>query len=215
MYILGIDPGTGRTGWGVIQVEEGTNITYVAHGCIVTTLDDLMHNRLQLLYEQLSEIIKTYSPHCMVVEQIFFGVNTRTAISVSQARGVILLTCSQSKLQLYEYTPISVKKTISGSGKAEKKDMQLIVRELLKLTDDVLSFSSKDKAFDDAADALAIAINHAWREANYIPTEIRVLAATDLKREKKDLAKELKKEADLKLDLAAGIGKKKKGKKKK
>lgn len=213
MYILGVDPGTGRTGWGVIRVEEDSKISYVAHGCIVTTQDDLMHNRLQLLHEELSGIIETYKPQSMVVEQIFFGVNARTAISVSQARGVILLTCSQSKLQLYEYTPISVKKLISGSGKAEKKDMQLIVRELLHLKDDVLSFSTKDKAFDDAADALAIAINHAWREAGYVPTEIRILAATDLKREKKELVKELKKEANLKLKPAI-LEKKKKGKKK-
>lgn len=211
MYILGIDPGTGRTGWGVIQVEEGTKISYVAHGCIVTTLDDLMHNRLQILYEQLGEIIKTHTPTCMVVEQIFFGVNTKTAISVSQARGVILLTCAQSKLPLHEYTPISVKKLISGSGKAEKKDMQLIVRELLSLTDEILSFSAKDKAFDDAADALAIAINHAWREANYVPTELRVLAATDLKREKKESLKAEK----LKLEPKVEKKKKKKGKEKK
>jgi len=192
MYILGIDPGTGRTGWGVIKVEEGNKISYVAHGCIVTTLDDLMHNRLRILHEELSLIIKTHTPVCMVVEQIFFGVNARTAISVSQARGVILLTGAQSNLPIHEYTPISVKKLISGSGKAEKKDMQLIVRELLHLTDEVLSFSAKDHAFDDAADALAIAINHAWREIGYVPSEIRVLAATDLKREKKELAKILK-----------------------
>lgn len=194
MYILGIDPGTGRTGWGVIKVEEGTKISYVAHGCIVTTLDDTMHDRLQILHEELGSIIKTYQPQSMVVEQIFFGVNTRTAISVSQARGVILLACAQNKLKFHEYTSIAVKKLISGSGKAEKKDMQLIVRELLKLTDDILSFSTKDKAFDDSADALAIAINHAWREINYIPSEVRVLAATDLKREKKEAAALLKKE---------------------
>lgn len=189
MYILGIDPGTGRTGWGVIKVEEGTKITYVAHGCIVTTMDDLMQDRLQILHEELSKIIQTHKPACMVVEHIFFGVNTRTAISVSQARGVILLSGAQNKLPLHEYTSISVKKLISGSGKAEKKDMQLIVRELLDLTDEVLSFSSKDKAFDDSADALAIAINHAWREAKYEPPLGRILVATDLKRAKKEQAK--------------------------
>lgn len=189
MYILGIDPGTGRTGWGVIKVEEGPKISYIAHGCIVTTMDDLMQDRLQILHEQLSEIIHTHKPACMVVEHIFFGVNTRTAISVSQARGVILLSGAQNKLPLHEYTSISVKKLISGSGKAEKKDMQLIVRELLNLTDEVLSFSAKDKAFDDAADALAIAINHAWREAKYEPPLGRILAATDLKRAKKEQAK--------------------------
>ena len=196
MYILGIDPGTGRTGWGVIKVEEGNKITYVAHGCIITTLDDLMHNRLKILHEELSYIIKTHTPVSMVVEQIFFGGNARTAISVSQARGVILLTGAQNNLPTHEYTPISVKKLISGSGKAEKKDMQLIVRELLNLTDDVLSFSAKDHAFDDAADALAIAINHAWREIGYVPTDMRVLVATDLKREKKEQAAILKKEKE-------------------
>jgi len=174
MYILGIDPGTGRTGWGVIKVEEGNKITYVAHGCIVTTLDDLMHDRLKILHFKLHEIIELYKPDSMVVEHIFFGMNSRTAISVSQARGVILLTCSLTKLNLYEYTGIAVKKLISGSGRAEKKQIQQVVRELLNLTEETLSFSAKDKGFDDAADALAIAIHHAWRSVGYIPPE-RVL----------------------------------------
>ncbi len=194
MYILGIDPGTGRTGWGVIKVEEGTKITYVAHGCIVTTLDDLMHNRLKILHEKLHEIITQYKPHSMVVEHIFFGMNSRTAISVSQARGVILLSCSMHELELHEYTGIAVKKLISGSGKAEKKQMQVIVRDLLSLTDEILSFSAKDKAFDDAADALAIAIHHAWRLANYEPAVKRILNQSDLKKlEKEESKKTLKK----------------------
>ncbi len=171
MYILGIDPGTGRTGWGVIKVEEGNKITYVAHGCIVTTLEDLMHDRLKILHEKLHEIIERYKPDSMIVEHIFFGMNSRTAISVSQARGVILLTCSMHKLALHEYTGIAVKKLISGSGKAEKKEMQRVVRVLLNLTDETLAFSAKDKAFDDSADALAIAIHHAWKSVNYEPEE--------------------------------------------
>lgn len=189
MYILGIDPGTGRTGWGVIKVEEGNKISYIAHGCIVTTLDDLMHDRLKILHESLHKIIEQYKPVSMVVEHIFFGMNSRTAISVSQARGVILLSCSMHNLELYEYTGIAVKKLISGSGKAEKKQMQVIVRDLLQLTDETLSFSAKDKAFDDAADALAIAIHHAWRSVGYEPEVKRILNKSDTEKEEKKIKK--------------------------
>lgn len=208
MYILGIDPGTGRTGWGVIKVEEGNKISYIAHGCIVTTLDDLMHDRLKILHEKLQTIIEQYKPDSMIVEHIFFGMNSRTAISVSQARGVILLTCSMYKLALHEYTGIAVKKLISGSGKAEKKEMQRVVRNLLNLTDETLAFSAKDKAFDDAADALAIAIHHAWKSINYEPEE-RILQR-QLDEEAKQAAKREKVKARKDASDAKKVLKKKK-----
>lgn len=163
MLILGIDPGTGRTGWGIVNLEKEESVLYVAHGCVITSQDDPMHKRLHILYKELRKLVKQYSPEYMVVEQIFFGLNARTAISVSQARGVAMLVCGESNLNFAEYTPIAVKHLISGSGKTEKKEMQSVVRRHLSKNITTLSFSAKDKAFDDAADALAIAIHHAWK----------------------------------------------------
>lgn len=163
MRILGIDPGTGRTGWGVINHEVEDRIVYVSHGCVVTPQEHLMQDRLLTLHEELIGIIQKFTPDCIVVEQIFFGINARTAISVSQARGVVMLACAQGKLPMFEYTPLAVKHLVAGSGKTDKKEMQKVVRSLLDIDDSVLSFSAKDKAFDDAADALAIAIHHSWK----------------------------------------------------
>lgn len=163
MRILGIDPGTGRTGWGVITSSVPDKIEYIAHGCVVTPQEDLMQNRLLSLHQKLADIISEFSPDCIVVEHIFFGLNARTAISVSQARGVIMLSCAIANVPLFEYTPLAVKHLVGGSGKTEKKEMQKVVRGLLSLDESVLSFSAKDKAFDDSADALALAIHHAWK----------------------------------------------------
>lgn len=166
MRILGIDPGTGRTGWGIITSDEvGEQVIYVAHGCVTTPQEDLMQDRLLTLHKELIEIIQKFTPDCIVVERIFFGLNARTAISVSQARGVVMLACAQGSVPLFEYTPLAVKHLVAGSGKTDKKEMQRVVRTLLNLDDTVLSFSAKDKAFDDSADALAIAIHHAWKLA--------------------------------------------------
>lgn len=163
MYILGLDPGTGRTGWGIIKHDGEERVSYVAHGCVVTSQEEPMHKRLFILYSNLQEIVKNHKPDCIVVEQIFFGINSRTAMSVSQARGVMLLLCAQENIPFFEYTSISVKLLVAGSGKTEKKEMQKVVRRLLSKNKSTLSFSAKDKAFDDAADGLAIAIHHAWK----------------------------------------------------
>lgn len=168
MYILGIDPGTGRTGWGVIELKEPEEIIYIAHGCILTEKDSLMQDRLLLLHNLLSEIVEKYKPHQVAVEQIFFGMNSKTAISVSQARGVVLMTMAKHNVPFYEYTSISVKHYLSGNGRTEKKDMQELVRKLLSKDSVALPFSAKDKAFDDAADALAIAIHHTWKSVGKI-----------------------------------------------
>ena len=161
---LGIDPGTGRTGWGVIKKDfsDGKVLTeYVAHGCIVTEQSDTMPERLLVLSQSLSKIIRDFNPECLIVEQIFFGRNVSTAISVGQARGVIILSAAQNKIPVFEYTSISVKHGLSGNGRLEKKDIQQIVRKLLSKDKRKLSFNTKDKGFDDSADALAIAIHHA------------------------------------------------------
>lgn len=163
---LGIDPGTGRTGWGVIKTENNGNgftLEYVAHGCITTDMVDTMHKRLQILHEKLQVIITEYRPQTVIVEQIFFGINTKTAISVSQARGVVMLAIATNDLIMNEYTSGSWKHGISGNGRMEKKDIQMVVRKILHKNSAKLSFNTKDKAFDDAADALAIAIHHAYK----------------------------------------------------
>lgn len=177
MLILGIDPGTGRTGWGVIEQKKENRVVYVAHGCIETSQEQQMHDRLHTLYENLRTIIKNHKPECVVVEQIFFGLNARTAISVSQARGISMLIASQSKLPFFEYTPLAVKHLLSGSGKTEKNEMKRVVRSLLSKNNRTLSFSAKDKGFDDAADALAIAIHHAWKASG---NDKVILAAREL-----------------------------------
>lgn len=168
MKILGIDPGTGRTGWGVIlndpTLKLGTRISYIAHGCIVTEKIQTMPNRLLLLHNSINKLISTHEPDCVIIENIFFGRNVKTAVSVSQARGVIMLSASIYDLPIYEYTPSTVKLSLVGSGKAEKKEVQQTVRRLLNKNSTHLAFNGKkDKDFDDSADALAIAIHHVFK----------------------------------------------------
>jgi crossover junction endodeoxyribonuclease RuvC len=128
MIIFGIDPGTNRTGWGVItkkaRKNEELHIQYVGHGCIVTEKINTMPERLLLLHTNLNELVKKHKPNCLIVENIFFGRNVKTAISVSQARGVIMLTAALFDLPVFEYTPSTVKLSLTGSGKTEKKGVQ-------------------------------------------------------------------------------------------
>lgn len=168
MIILGIDPGTGRTGWGVISstpLEKiKPKIVYIAHGCIVTTQIDVMEKRLHILHDNINDLITSHKPDCIIIEHIFFGRNVKTAISVSQARGVIMLSASLHGLPIFEYTPSTVKLSLVGSGKAEKKEVQQTVRRILNSNSRTLAFNGKkDKDFDDSADALAIAIHHVFK----------------------------------------------------
>jgi len=168
---LGIDPGTGRTGWGVVKkkyTDGKVEIEYVAHGCIVTTQDDVMPKRLHNLHKELEKIIKEFNPECLIVEQLFFGRNTKTAISVGQARGVIMMSAGKRDLPLFEYTSISVKYSLSGNGRLDKKDIQKIVKSILGKNKATLSFNTKDSGFDDSADALAIAIHHSFKMHGFV-----------------------------------------------
>lgn len=192
MRILGIDPGTNRTGWGMILHEVSDNslpaIKYIDHGCIVTEQVDLMERRLFLLHRALNEIIKLNSPDCLIIEHIFFGRNAKTAISVSQARGVIMLSAANYGLPIFEYTPMTVKLSLSGSGKTDKKDIQKIVRRILNTNSRKLAFNGKDKDFDDSADALAIAIHHVIRDKTKVakprPKKKSTKNVQDVKKEK-------------------------------
>ncbi len=151
MRILGIDPGTGILGFGVIEVERGT-AKLVDAGVIRTPVKEDDAVRLLTIYEELSEIIKLNKPDMMSVEKLFFARNVTTAMTVAQARGVVLLCGKQAGLSIAEYTPMQIKQAITGYGKADKKQMQEMVRVILQL--------KEIPKPDDAADALAAAITH-------------------------------------------------------
>ena len=149
MRILGIDPGYGRMGYGVVE-KKGSNWVYVAHGCVQTSPKDAFADRLLQLHNEIRRLILIYKPTSAAVEQLFFAKNAKTAMAVGQARGVILLTLFQAKLSVAEYTPLQVKQAITGYGKAEKVQVQKMLTSLFKLP--------KKSLQDDAADALAVAL---------------------------------------------------------
>jgi crossover junction endodeoxyribonuclease RuvC len=150
MRIIGIDPGTGILGFGVIDVTKGGQPQLVDAGVIRTPVKEDDAVRLLTIYEELTDIITQNKPQIMAVEKLFFARNVTTAMTVSQARGVVLLTAMQAGLQITEYTPMQIKQAITGYGKADKRQMQEMVRILLKL--------KEIPKPDDAADALAAAI---------------------------------------------------------
>jgi crossover junction endodeoxyribonuclease RuvC len=149
MKILGIDPGTATTGFGVIEKKSG-KVEAIDFGVISTSKKLPMQLRLNIIYQDLTEIIKQHKPDVISVEKLFFVKNITTGISVGQARGVVLLTAAQADLELAEYTPLQVKQSVTGYGQASKKQVQEMVAKILKLK--TLPHP------DDAADALAIAI---------------------------------------------------------
>jgi crossover junction endodeoxyribonuclease RuvC len=151
MRILGIDPGTGRLGFGVIEVVENKP-KLVTAGVITTPAHTLLAKRLEEIFISLNEIINETKPDAMSIEKIFFAQNITTAISVSHARGVAMLCGQMAKLEIVEYTPLQIKQALTGYGRADKKQMQEVVRKLLRL--------KNIPKPDDAADALAAAITH-------------------------------------------------------
>lgn len=153
MRILGIDPGTGILGFGVIDIDARGKAKLVDGGVIRTPVKQPDSERLLTIYEELSEIITMHKPKIMSVEKLFFAQNVTTAMSVSQARGVVLLCGEQNGLTLFEYTPQQIKMAITGYGKADKKQVQEMVRVVLGL--------KEVPKPDDCADALAAAITHA------------------------------------------------------
>lgn len=149
MRIIGIDPGTAICGYGIIDVD-GSRLQPVAYGCITTTPQDTDAMRLEILFNDLSDILEEYRPDKFGVEQLFFNRNVTTAIAVGQARGVILLAASQRRIPIYEYTPLQVKQAVVGYGRATKE-------QVIYMTMNMLGIREKIKP-DDTADALAIAI---------------------------------------------------------
>jgi crossover junction endodeoxyribonuclease RuvC len=152
MIILGVDPGTAITGYGVLK-SDGDNLEMIDYGAITTPADWPMARRLQHIHAQLTALIAKHQPTDAVVEKLFFSKNVRTALSVGQARGVALLAAAQAGLTIHEYTPLQIKQAVVGYGRAEKQQIQQMVKLLLRL--------DSIPQPDDAADALAVAICHA------------------------------------------------------
>lgn len=152
MIILGIDPGLAIVGYGVIDSQKGVN-KVIDYGVINTPKEDSVPIRLTKIYEGMLGLIEKFKPDCISIEELFFNTNTTTGINVAQARGVILLACTQQALKMYEYTPLQIKQALTGYGKAEKKQIQYMVARLLNL-------KAVPKP-DDAADGLAVALTHA------------------------------------------------------
>jgi crossover junction endodeoxyribonuclease RuvC len=152
MVVLGIDPGTATTGYGVIRETASGEIEMLDYGVILTPAGIPMEQRLLQLYQQLRAILLLQRPQCAAVEKLFFQKNVRTAMAVGQARGVILLALAQAGLSLGEYTPLEIKQAVVGYGAADKNQVQQMVKALLNL--------EKIPKPDDAADALAVAICH-------------------------------------------------------
>lgn len=152
MRILGIDPGTGILGFGIIDITGG-KMQLVDAGVIRTPVKEDDAVRLQTIFEELTGIIAETRPQEMAVEKLFFAQNVTTAMTVAQARGVVLLAGKQAGLKIAEYTPLQIKQALTGYGRAEKSQMQEMVRVILGL--------SEVPKPDDCADALAAAICHA------------------------------------------------------
>ena len=174
MIILGIDPGTATTGFGVIKIPEDIlnrefiyDVELIDYGNISTSKDDIMTKRLAQLFEGMKRVIEKHKPELMVIELLFFGANTRTAIAVGQARGVIMLAAGLYNIPIHEYTGPQVKLMVAGSGRADKNQVHDGVRKFLgtsKRRRNKLK-TPKGGHLDDATDALAIAITHVLKLA--------------------------------------------------
>lgn len=151
MRILGIDPGYAILGYGIIEMR-GNRFKVIDYGTVTTEAGMEMPDRLKVLYNSLMELIGRFEPEVASVEELFFNTNAKTAILVGQARGVALLACSNSGLEIAEYTPLQIKQALVGNGRAEKKQVQFMVKTILNLKE-----APKP---DDTADALAAAICH-------------------------------------------------------
>lgn len=152
MRILGIDPGIAIVGYGVIDTER-EKMRLVGMGASRTPTGIPVEKRVEMVYDDICELIDTYKPECMVVEELFFNTNQKTAIAVAEARGVILLSAMKKNVDFFEYTPLQVKQSVVGYGRAEKSQVMEMVKILLGL--------EHAPRLDDTADALALAICHA------------------------------------------------------
>lgn len=153
MVILGIDPGIGRLGWGVVKYIN-TKPEIVDCGCIETEVNGEISQRLLVIGRELDKLIKKYKPNEISIEDLFFGANSKTAFLVGQARGVSLFTAAKNNLSVTVYTPLQIKMALTGYGRAEKSQISQMVKIILRL--------EKMPKLDDTTDALAIALTHAF-----------------------------------------------------
>ena len=152
MRILGIDPGFAIVGFGVVDYI-GNKFSVIDFGAITTNAGENIFDRFKLIYDNISELIERVKPDCVAIEELFFNTNTKTAITVAEARGILILSALNAGLPVFEYTPLQVKQAVTGYGRADKNQVQQMIKVLLNL--------EKIPKPDDAADALAIAICHA------------------------------------------------------
>ena len=159
MLILGIDPGTARLGYGLVEIKnkkeerkKDGHLKYVMAGCLETSLETCMPERLLYLQGEIGKLLAKYKPDVLAIEALFFGINAKTAIAVGQARGVVLAESARYHIPVFEYQGLSVKFAVTGFGRAKKKEIQEGVKKILKMKEIVKP--------DDAADGLAIAITH-------------------------------------------------------
>ncbi len=151
MRVLGIDPGTGRLGWSVVEKEKGREVL-IECGCIETPANTDLNIRLEIIFTELNRIIKEFRPTEASVEDLFFATNRKTVMSVGAARGVALLACQLAHLRIASYTPLQIKSTITGYGSADKKQVEFMVKQILKI--------KELKQIDDTIDAIAAALTH-------------------------------------------------------
>ncbi len=152
MRIIGIDPGYAITGFGVIEYN-GNHFELLKAGAIETKAGVPFPSRLQKIYDDMTDLINEYKPDAISIEELFFNTNTTTAIGVAQGRGAVLIAASKTATPIYEYTPLQVKQSVTGYGRADKKQVQSMVKAVLKL--------EKIPKLDDTTDAMALAICHA------------------------------------------------------
>jgi crossover junction endodeoxyribonuclease RuvC len=164
VIVLGFDPGTASTGWGVIK-QEGSRLTSLGHGCIVTSAKDATHVRLRQIYDQARALIKRFSPDIVVLEELFVNVNVKTALAVGQAKGVLYLAASDLDAAPCEYSPLQIKQAVTGYGRASKIQVQEMTKVILGL--------ARIPQPDHAADALAVAITHTHHNSAAFTAAVR------------------------------------------
>ena len=151
MRVIGIDPGTAITGWGVVE-GDGNQLAAVAYGVVTTPAGTPLPQRLQTIYAEITDIVRQWQPDDSAIEELFFSKNAKTALAVGHGRGAAMLALANADLSVMEYKPLEIKQALTGHGGADKQQMQQMVKLLLEL-DDI-------PRPDDAADALAVAICH-------------------------------------------------------
>lgn len=158
MIILGIDPGLNNTGYGLVEIQKN-KIRAIAYGGIVNSIDDNLSEKVKNIHSEINTLVKKYAPHDLVLEEIFFSKNTRSALNVGKVVGALALTASLLEINFFVYTPLQVKQAVVGYGRASKNQVQEMVKVLLSL--------SKKPEYEHAADALAVAICHIHHKYSY------------------------------------------------